>query len=133
MLSFVYFISNFTVAQHLGCYNDNFERALPNYQNCAQDPRCKCDFTNTGCINDKMTVELCKDVCCNGAVKYTFYGVEAGTQCFCGLSTAQYNQWGQLDNADCHTQCAGNTGESCGGDYKINVYGCSKFIDHFSL
>ncbi|XP_072016943.1 sushi, von Willebrand factor type A, EGF and pentraxin domain-containing protein 1-like [Amphiura filiformis] len=118
------------VAQHLGCYNDNIERALPNYANCTQEPRCKCDFTNSGCLSDTaMTIELCKDICCNGATKFAFAGVEAGNQCFCGVATTNYKRWTPnelaLPNTDCHVQCVGNPTESCGADYKINVYGCN--------
>ncbi|XP_072046740.1 uncharacterized protein [Amphiura filiformis] len=118
------------LAQHLGCYNDNIERALPNYVNCTQEPRCKCDFTRTGCLSDTaMTVELCKDICCNGATTFAFAGVEAGNGCYCGVATTNYKRWtpGEvaLPNTDCYVQCVGNPTESCGADYKINVYGCN--------
>jgi hypothetical protein len=65
-----------------------------------------------------MTPRLCAGLC-NG---YTTFGVEYGDQCFCGNG---YNSTYTLEaNADsaCDYDCAGDSGETCGGFWAMYLY-----------
>jgi hypothetical protein len=83
--------------QSLGCFVDNANRVLP------ESPQSSVP----------MTVDLCSELCQG----YTYFGVEAGNQCFCG------NQL-PIDSSDgCDYPCSDNSSEICGGVWAINVYG----------
>ncbi|XP_038054938.1 CUB and sushi domain-containing protein 3-like [Patiria miniata] len=116
-------------AQYIGCFADDTDRLLSDYSRlCAQgkhDPRCAgCDHTNTACDSSIMTVEICIEICCTDN-DFVYAGVEAGDECYCGDAAADYNRIGRLPEVLCNTQCSGNPEQSCGSDYKIDVYDCS--------
>ncbi|XP_022102301.1 sushi, von Willebrand factor type A, EGF and pentraxin domain-containing protein 1-like isoform X2 [Acanthaster planci] len=117
------------VPQFIGCFSDDLDRLLPDYSgHCEQglqDPRCGgCDFTNKSCDSASMTVELCIEICCNDN-GFIYAGLQGGDECYCGSATAQYAKIGRLPEVLCNTQCSGNPEQSCGADYKMDVYDCS--------
>jgi len=63
-----------------------------------------------------MTVESCSILC--GFDDYVFFGVEAGSECWCA-DTINPNA---TPTAVCNAPCAGNPQETCGGTWAINVY-----------
>ena len=74
-----------------------------------------------------MTIGTCINFCVNlqhiglqGDIKYA--GVEGGNECWCGVSGAQYDQYGERDVSECFRTCAGNANQTCGGEYRIAVY-----------
>ncbi|CZR63536.1 uncharacterized protein PAC_13433 [Phialocephala subalpina] len=88
----------------LGCYTDNVgARALTNQLNIPS-----------------LTVEKCISGCTNAG--WTIAGVEYGDECYC--DTGIENNQGQAfdGSAGCDMSCSGNTGETCGGPNRLNVY-----------
>ncbi|KAE9365731.1 WSC-domain-containing protein, partial [Stipitochalara longipes BDJ] len=84
-----------------GCYTEaTSERALSAYT-----------YNNGG-----MTVELCAAAC----VGYTYFGVEYGTQCYCGNSLNAGSV--PAPPSDCNFPCPGNATEFCGAGNRLNVY-----------
>ena len=67
--------------------------------------------------DDLMTVEKCQDICTSGYYKY--YGVENGSDCYCGYFVHPYEQ---LSESDCNKPCAGNASAYCGGASAMNIY-----------
>ena len=63
-----------------------------------------------------MTVELCASLC-NG---YTFYGVEYGSECYCGNELA--SDAFPVDSSLCDARCSGNSAEICGGRMLLSLY-----------
>lgn len=63
-----------------------------------------------------MTVELCAALCAG----YNFYGVEYGSECYCGNDIQ--NGAFRAEANSCDIACAGNTAEACGGRSFINIY-----------
>ena len=117
--------------QYIGCFADDADRLLPDYsRTCAlgqQDVRCDgCDFTNTACDSSSMTVDVCFEICCKSN-DFVYAGLEAGDECYCGNATAQYSRFAKLPEVLCNSQCSGNPEQSCGADYKLDVYDCSKY------
>lgn len=66
-----------------------------------------------------MTNQICSDFCSD----YEFFGLESGSQCYCG--TAGEFQ-GAVSSDDCGTNfahlCTGDSTTACGGDGAINVF-----------
>lgn len=64
-----------------------------------------------------LTIDDCLSICEN--LGFKFAGVEFGEQCFCGSklpATVQYAE----DN--CDMPCTGNSSETCGGHYALDLY-----------
>ena len=40
-------------------------------------------------------------------------------ECYCGNT---YGGYGKADEADCNTECNGNSTQMCGGDWRNSVY-----------
>ena len=40
-------------------------------------------------------------------------------ECYCGDT---YGRYGKADEADCNTECVGNSTQMCGGAWRISVY-----------
>ena len=66
--------------------------------------------------DDDMTIEMCAGKCAG----FTMFGLEYQRECFCGdalnagsVATSQF---------DCKYSCMGNQSETCGGDWRLNVY-----------
>jgi len=63
-----------------------------------------------------QTVEACSQFCYN----YWYFGVEYGSECYCGpsLSSSATKTW----LTDCNYVCSGSKDEWCGGFWRISVY-----------
>ncbi|XP_065945052.1 uncharacterized protein [Magallana gigas] len=64
-----------------------------------------------------MTVDSCRKTCTD--LKFMFYGVEVGIQCFCGNILTHFQV---VNKGDCLKPCAGNKRQACGGPWRIAVY-----------
>ncbi|PWN19324.1 WSC-domain-containing protein [Microstroma glucosiphilum] len=86
-----------------------------------QDAGCYEDTGSTGTrslnalsyTNAQMTNEMCANYC--GKNNYPFAGTQYSTECFCGYSLPVTKS-----NA-CNMPCGGNSTETCGGSWLLNV------------
>merc|ERR1712080_189962 len=62
--------------------------------------------------------EYCVEKC--RAHEYNYAGVEWAGECFCGHTPPTADEL--ADEEDCHMACPGDLTETCGGDWRINVY-----------
>ncbi|KAK4131820.1 WSC-domain-containing protein [Trichocladium antarcticum] len=71
--------------------------------------------------DDAMTVEACAAFCAGRRHKY--FGLEYGRECYCGddYSGAAVN------DSECSFACAGNSGQSCGGRLRLDLYANNLF------
>jgi iron transport multicopper oxidase len=101
-------VGNSTGVQYLGCYSE---------------------ATNSRALTDKqyavpaanVTVEACMKACAN----YRYWGVEYGSQCFCGNSIhngSSLVQGSTPSLTGCNMVCQGNSTEYCGGPNRLNMY-----------
>ncbi len=95
---------------YLGCYNDDAERALPNFP----------------ISNSDMTRELCWKHCVSHKQRYA--AVQYATECFCGDSDDAYDRYGKADDSNCNRPCSGNSEEICGGSWNQNVFELGKVL-----
>ncbi|CAN0303355.1 unnamed protein product [Ectocarpus sp. 6 AP-2014] len=84
------------------------------YRGCYSDPPDNRVFVQSD-SSDAMTSELCASQCTGSA----FYGTQYSTECWCGDINAQYSVNGE---GVCDMPCSGNSGETCGGSYSMDVY-----------
>ncbi|KAK0657827.1 WSC domain-containing protein, partial [Cercophora newfieldiana] len=94
------------------------ERVGPyKYQGCFTDSRDDKSLTGKVTRDSEMTLEKCSSEC----KEYAFFGVEYGTQCFCGteleVSARRKPQY------ECAMRCGGNPNEICGDGDRLSVYG----------
>ncbi|KAJ7129287.1 WSC domain-containing protein [Mycena epipterygia] len=88
--------------QYKGCFADNVaSRALPHLE------------TIPGGVTSESCTAACK---ANGLA---VAGLEYGGECWCSSSLPTSSL---LGDSDCHTACAANTTEFCGGSSKLTVY-----------
>ncbi|XP_071111449.1 uncharacterized protein [Haliotis cracherodii] len=95
-------VNNNECGTYLGCYMDDWSRVLPD-----------------GHLVDRttMTTETCMLNCYGN---YTHFGVEDGSECFCGdVIKTGYTM--KADN-ECSARCSGNRGTGCGGPWRISIY-----------
>ena len=78
-------------------------------------PRLYSHATNIGDSND---VEACEEYCYEEG--YTYMGLEGKTWCRCGHDPPPLSS--RLPEGDCDKACPGNSLETCGGGFKMNVY-----------
>lgn len=94
------------------------------------------DYTAAGCYGDSSsggggvlssksrlgfagnTVESCAQFC---LPLYGMFGVEGGTDCWCGRKVADGAV--EVDHASCDTPCAGDSDQECGAAGFVMVYG----------
>ncbi|KZO99601.1 WSC-domain-containing protein [Calocera viscosa TUFC12733] len=86
----------------VGCWVDSNSRALPSDAESSSS----------------LTTEACQTFCGNAG--YTYAGTEDGNECWCSNSIS--NGATQASAGDCSTPCAGNSGEICGGGWRLSVY-----------
>ncbi|KAK6349046.1 hypothetical protein TWF730_009806 [Orbilia blumenaviensis] len=93
---------------HKGCFWDDRDRII-RYESL---------------VSDKMTLERCKSVCTSQGYPYLALHADAkeprGKRCLCGGTMR--NGARIADPSDCNIPCAGNSKESCGGRWAVNVY-----------
>ncbi|CAM9199998.1 unnamed protein product [Ectocarpus sp. 12 AP-2014] len=95
--------------ESLGCFADDVgDRALP----------IQSDICGEG--ETAMSPSICASYCeTQGA---TFFGVQFSYECFCGLSTADYDKHGSLPDSDCEYLCDANPDQFCGGFGAMEVF-----------
>lgn len=86
------------------------------YQGCYTDDTDNRSLTGKVVHDDKMTLQKCAAACRD----YQWFGVESGTQCFCGASLASTAQ--KRPDTECNTKCRGSRCQICGDDNRLNVY-----------
>ena len=89
--------------QNLGCFKDEPDR---------RDLNRKVDL-------DKVTQEDCAKACAMEDKKYSYFGLQDGTNCFCDM---KYGRYGKVLDEDCAIKCEGNSNEKCGGENANNVF-----------
>ena len=74
-----------------------------------------------------LQITGCQNYCSNGAVgaPYPYFGVETGTECWCGSSLNLNDINVKSDEANCDQACTGQPKQLCGGEWYINVYSAS--------
>ncbi|KAI9338198.1 WSC domain-containing protein [Obelidium mucronatum] len=85
---------------YLGCFSDGTPRIL-SYQIYQ---------------NDGMTIDMCAIEASHSGYKY--FGVEYGVQCQMGHTLTSSNP-----STACNMKCGGNSEQTCGGPWAINIYG----------
>jgi hypothetical protein len=66
------------------------------------------------------TPAACATLC--DSRNFTFAGLEFGEECFCGNGFVR--PWLPSSPAsECNTTCTGDSNQTCGGDYRIAIYG----------
>lgn len=93
--------------QHVGKYK---------YQGCYTDNTADRSLTGLVVRDSAMTLELCAEICDD----YSWFGVEYGTQCFCGTSLTSW-AW-RRPQSECSRRCGGDYWEVCGDADRLNVY-----------
>jgi len=93
-------VQSCVVITYIGCYADAPARDLGTLQ---------WSGINTN------TVESCVTACYNAGFSYA--GVQAGSQCFCGHSYGSHGT-----SSACNNACTGNAGETCGGSWVNSIY-----------
>lgn len=63
-----------------------------------------------------MTVEKCAAKCSG----FPLFGLEYHSECYCGLILQDGSQ--KVSHMDCPYKCAGDKTQSCGGDWRLNLY-----------
>jgi len=94
------------------------------------DGQCMYDFPenrrvlkdNAEIGDDNMTIETCRVYCWDKVGWYGYYGVENGSDCWCGEWESD-KKFLPTHQEQCDTPCSGDDSELCGGsNYRINVY-----------
>ncbi|KAK6086342.1 copper radical oxidase [Seiridium cupressi] len=93
--------ANLTGYNYKGCYVDDVNTRL---------------FNSIRSGDDNMTVEECAAACS----QYSYFGVENGNECFCGLSLN--SSISPVSESQCGKPCPGNRIESCGDANRLSVY-----------
>lgn len=83
-----------------GCYSEVAGRAL----------------TGTQTFDPEMTVEKCASICAS----YGVFGVEYGSQCFCGTRLSPEST--ERPETECAMPCGGNTSQLCGDANRLGVF-----------
>ena len=86
------------------CYQDNLQQRILEYK-----------YEET---YNNMSRGLCQGKC--EALQYKYYGVENGTDCFCGNLINGYPP--QVSQSLCDIPCSGDDRDNCGGDLKMNLF-----------
>ena len=87
------------------CYKDSQHRVLPHQK----------DFSATN------SIKTCLDYCRSKG--YLYMGVQYRYQCFCG--NKKPSESALASPSTCNHQCSGDKTETCGGDWRLNVYATS--------
>lgn len=64
----------------------------------------------------------CHAACNVPQYRAAYFGLEYGTECYCGASDAALRFRPAPDPADCAKPCPRNAGETCGGDWRLSIY-----------
>ncbi|EUC43151.1 hypothetical protein COCMIDRAFT_38882 [Bipolaris oryzae ATCC 44560] len=86
--------------RYIGCYEDNNSRVLAQHSK----------------HDTKMTPQMCASICQN----YTYFGVEIGSECYCGNTIK--SGYKKVDGGACSSKCQGDAGQICGGGWRASIY-----------
>ncbi|CAM9844163.1 unnamed protein product [Ectocarpus fasciculatus] len=86
----------------------------PSYRGCYSDPADSRVF-----VQDVSSDEMTNDLCAMQCADWAFYGTQYSSECWCGDINAPYSVNGE---GECDMTCSGNSEETCGGSYSMNVY-----------
>jgi hypothetical protein len=86
------------------------------YLGCFTDQNDQRSLRGTVIRDSAMTLEKCAAAC----AAYTYFGVEFGSQCYCGVTLAE--RAAQVPQAECAMRCGGDSANVCGGADRLNVF-----------
>eukprot|EP01043_Picozoa_sp_COSAG02_P011561 COSAG02_NODE_427_length_22498_cov_11.745212_11_plen_656_part_00 len=84
-------------------------------------------------MGEQATTRVCAELC----VGSTYFGTQAGQQCFCGMTYGDYGA-ATDDAAECNSECfghatGGDTHAMCGGSWRNSVYEITSANDLIQL
>jgi hypothetical protein len=86
------------------------------YLGCIADSRDDRVLPDKTSVLTNMTYASCADFCTG----YQYFGVEFGTECFCGNGFD--NSTTRQPEIECDMACTGNASSTCGAPYRISVF-----------
>jgi hypothetical protein len=92
------------------------EPTLHTFSGCFTDSVSSRTLTGAVFADGGMTTEQCADLC----ESYQFFGLEYGTECFCGNVRSPGSQ--QVDDTECAMACGGDSSETCGDSNRLSIY-----------
>ena len=72
------------------------------------------------CSTMDISVGIYKHIVPKTVSAYRYFGLQYGTQCFCGNSFGRYGK--SPNQGDCNKPCLANRNEICGGTWRNSVY-----------
>ncbi|CAN0025635.1 unnamed protein product, partial [Sphacelaria rigidula] len=64
--------------------------------------------------------KFCYDYCKRKG-SYMYYGLQYGSECWCGVAGTDYDGLGALPQDSCRQSCSGIPGKDCGGRNAMQV------------
>merc|ERR1712232_344216 len=105
------------VTQQLGCYQDGGDDPTP-----SNPAILAVEATQGAAGSPSNTKEKCAAMCrVLGYGDDDLIGVEYGVQCFCGHGF-EVKQPQKKDDVNCNMKCSGNSSETCGGSFSLEVF-----------
>ncbi|KAL8719332.1 MAG: hypothetical protein Q9225_003653 [Loekoesia sp. 1 TL-2023] len=86
------------------------------YQGCYTDSVSARVLTGRSTSSSTMSYKSCSTYCSG----YTYWGVEYGSQCYCG--NAFSNPTSPAPSTDCSTKCGGDPTQVCGAGNRMNLF-----------
>ncbi|KAI4201356.1 MAG: hypothetical protein LQ350_003275 [Teloschistes chrysophthalmus] len=86
------------------------------YQGCYTDSSTARVFTGKSTSSSTMNYKTCASYCSG----YAYWGVEFGSQCYCGNSFT--NPTSSVPASDCSTKCSGDATQVCGAGNRMNLF-----------
>ncbi|KAG7284517.1 hypothetical protein NEMBOFW57_010892 [Staphylotrichum longicolle] len=86
------------------------------YQGCYTNDENDAALKGKAVTDQELTLPKCAAIC-DG---YAWFGVQAGSVCYCGTSLADSAV--KRPEAECNVRCAGTRCQVCGGPERINVF-----------
>ncbi|KAM7214138.1 WSC domain containing protein [Rhypophila decipiens] len=111
-------LSIFAAAQALSGQSNQLEtRQSPTFSEigCFVDGENGQALKGPSIAGNDMTVDKCANFC---GLDYKYFGVEYGSECFCGNEYAAST----ASSGECSFSCAGNPSQTCGAGNRINIY-----------
>lgn len=68
-----------------------------------------------------MTLDLCASICSTASAVNYYFGVEYGTECWCGSELHTLSVLAGSE-AECSFACPGDPSQSCGAGWRLNLY-----------
>ncbi|XP_046554678.1 putative fungistatic metabolite [Haliotis rubra] len=90
----------------------------PAYRGCYQDKTPRLLLNEHIKDTTAMTIDMCRNHCTLKG--YSFYGLEAGWDCFCGNEIKSGSE--KVSDNECNEPCAGDNTKTCGGWWRVAIY-----------